>query len=53
MEVTEKRQRDYEENFIKEADEAKEVLHTIEKDIRKKSDKHSHTLDRVKEKCLN
>ena len=52
MEITEKRQKDEKESFIQSAAEAKKTLLTIEKDIKKKSDHYSRTIDKVKEKCL-
>ena len=52
MEITEKRQKDHEENFKMEADEAKLTLVNMEKTIKKKQDQHNKTIDKVREKCL-
>ena len=49
--MTERKQKEAEEQFIQSADEAKKTLLTIEKDIQKKSDFHTRTLDKIKNKC--
>ena len=53
MQLTERKQKDYEEAFIQSADEAKVTLQSIHKDISKKHEKHLKTLEKVKDKCLN
>ena len=51
MEVTEKKQKDAGEDFIKEADNAKLSLIALEKEIKNKQDYHSRTLEKVRIKC--
>lgn len=51
MEMTEKKQKEQEDDYNRSCSEAKQTLLTIEKDIKKKSDVYSHTLDKIKEKC--
>jgi len=53
MELSERKQKDYVENFNREAEEAKKRLMTIERDIKTKQDQHSRTLAKLKEKCHN
>lgn len=51
MEQNDKKIKDKEEEFVKQAEEAKLNLKTIEKDIKKKEDFHSRTIDTIKSNC--
>ena len=51
MQASEKKQRDWVEEFNFSAMEAKREVQNLEKNMKKKHDKHLQTLDKVKTKC--
>ena len=53
MELTERNQRDAIENFNQSAVEAKKTLDNIQRDILRKEEAATRTINKVREKCMN
>ena len=53
MEMTERKQREAEENFNASAEEAKKTLENIQKEAKRKEESATRTINKIKEKCQN
>lgn len=51
MEMTERKQKEAEENFNKSAVEAKKTLENIEREVKRKEESATRTINKIKEKC--
>ena len=53
MEITERKQKEAEDNFNRSALEAKKTLHSIEREAHRKQEAANRTIEKVREKCMN
>ena len=51
MEMTERKQKEAEENFNKSAVEAKKTLENIQREVKRKEESATRTINKIKEKC--